>query len=209
MSKHPIRDKILNKIQEFEYGQPITYRELKSCGFDSAVQRSIKHFCQTGILTRVMTGFYVRPKRHASLPNIMVTCGPEKLAKVWAKERGYILTSTDFEEMYQLRFQTQMPIRPRFWTDGPNKTFKVGNASVSVEHVSSEKLKWHDIPLGRFYRAIQARDPEWVKPKELLEALKLLGQSDEEIGVSIATLTKEPSLSSWIPLLEAVRKSLP
>lgn len=113
------------------------------------------------------------------------------------------------EEMYQLRFQTQMPIRPHFWTDGPNKTFKVGNASVSVEHVPSEKLKWHDISLGRFYRAIQTRDPEWVKPNELLEALKLLGQSDEEIEVSIATLIEEPTLNRWIPLLEAVRRSLP
>jgi len=101
-----------------------------------------------------------------------------------------------------------MPVRTQLWTNGPSKTFKIGNASVSTRHVPPSKLLWHDIPLGRLFRALQALNPETTKPDELLRAFKLLGQFDEEIKVSISTLIKEPSLRRWEPLLKKTLDSI-
>lgn len=208
MSRRSVRDKILVRIQEFEPGQPIAYRKLKGYGSVSATQRWIKHFCQTGTITRVMTGFYVRPKSIAFLPNITVTCEPAALAKAWAQEKGYILTTTDVEELYRLRFQTQMPVHTQLWTNGPSKTFKIGNASVSIRHVPPSKLLWYDVPLGRLFRALQALNPETIEPDELLRAFKLLGHSDNEINIDIPVLIKESSLSRWVPALQAALDSI-
>ncbi len=208
MSRQSVRDKILVRILEFEPGQPIAYRKLKGYGSGSATQRWIKHFCQMGTITRVMTGFYVRPKSIASLPNITVTCEPAALAKAWAQEKGYILTTTDVEELYRLRFQTQMPVHTQLWTNGPSKTFKIGNASVSIRHVPPSKLLWHDAPLGRLFRALQALNPETTEPDQLLRAFKLLGHSDNEINIDISVLIKESSLSRWAPALQAALDSI-
>lgn len=95
MSSQSVRDKILDRILEFESGEHIAFRKLRGYGSDSATQRWLKHFCQKGTLIRVMTGFYVRPKPIASLPNITITCEPAALANAWAQEKGYILTTTD------------------------------------------------------------------------------------------------------------------
>ncbi|WP_339067159.1 DUF6088 family protein [Teredinibacter turnerae] len=208
MSSHSVRDKILDRILEFDPGQPIAYRELKGYGSGSATQRWIKHFCQMGTLTRVMTGFYVRPKSIASLPNITLTCEPAALAKAWAQEKGYILTTSDAEELYRLRFQTQMPVHTQLWTNGPSKIFKVGNASVSTRHVPPSKLMWHNIPLGRLFRALQALNPKTTNSEKLVRAFKLLGHSESETRIGLYTLLKEPSLAKWAPVLHEAIDSI-
>ena len=208
MSSQSVRDKILDRILEFEPGQPIAYRELKGYGSCSATQRWLKHFCRIGTITRVMTGFYVRPKSIASLPNTTITCEPAALAKAWAQEKGYILTTSDVEELYRLRFQTQMPVRSQIWTNGPSKTFKIGNASVSTKHVPPSKLLWHDIPLGRLFRALQTLNPNTTNPEKLVRAFKLLGQSESETRIGLSTLLKEPSLAKWAPVLQEAIDSI-
>ncbi|ABD79466.1 DUF6088 family protein [Saccharophagus degradans] len=208
MSRQPVRDKILRRILEFEPGQPIAYRKLKGYGSGSATQKWLKHFCQAGTITRAMTGFYVRPKSIASLPSITVTCEPAALAEAWAKEKGYILTTTDVEELYRLRFQTQMPMHTRLWTNGPNKTFRIGNAALSTRNVPSSKLLWHDIPLGRLFRALQALNPNTTNPEKLVRAFKLLGHSESETRIGLSTLLKEPSLAKWAPALHEAKDSI-
>lgn len=208
MSRQPVRDKILRRILEFEPGQPIAYRKLKGYGSGSTTQKWLRHFCQAGTITRVMTGFYVRPKSIAPLPNTTITCEPAAIAKAWAQEKGYILTTTDIEELYRLRFQTQMPVHTQLWTNGPSKTFKVGNASVSTRHVPPSKLLWHDIPLGRLFRALQALNPKTTNPEKLVRAFKLLGHSESETLIGLSTLLKESSLAKWAPVLHEAIDSI-
>ena len=208
MSRQSVRNKILGRIMEFASGQPITYRELKGYGSESATQRWLKHFCQEGTIIRVMTGYYVRPRSIASLPNLVVACEPTALAKAWTKENGYILTTTDFEELYRLRFQTQMSVHPQFWTNAPSKTFKIGNASVFIRHVPPSKLLWHDIPLGRLFRALQALNPETTRTEKLERAFRLLGLSENEIKIGISMMIDERSLARWSPALRAVLDSI-
>lgn len=208
MSSQSVRDNILGRILEFEPGEPIAFRKLRGYGSDSATQRWVKHFCQKGTLTRVMTGFYVRPKPIASLPNITITCEPEALAKAWAQEKGYILTTSGVEELYRLRFQTQMPVHTQLWTNGPSKTFKIGNARVSTRHVPPSKLMWHNIPLGRLFRALQALNPKTTSSEKLMRAFKLLSHSERETRIGLYTLLKEPSLAKWAPVLHEAIDSI-
>lgn len=135
-----LADKIYNRILKLEPTKPFPYRLLKGSGSESSTQRAVRQFCEEGHLVRVMTGFYVRPKKHKLLPDVTVTCSPENLAKAWAKERGYIFTTTRFEEAYFLRFQTQTPMQTEYWTNGSSRTFKVGNAIVFTRHVSDGLL---------------------------------------------------------------------
>ncbi|WP_460050011.1 DUF6088 family protein [Sessilibacter sp. MAH2] len=136
--------KIQDKLLKFKLGKPILYRELKEFGSNSSTQRAIRHLCQRGDLVRVMVAFYVRPKLLDSVPGVAITCSPEDLTLAWAGEQNHILTTTSFEESYRLGFQTQMPVKKLFWTSGLNRAFVVGNSTISVRHVSSFKLLWHD-----------------------------------------------------------------
>jgi len=202
MSQQTVRDKIQSHLIQLESGVPILHRQLKGFGSNSATQKALRSLCEEGSLVRVMKGYYVRPKKLTSIPSIAVTCTPKDIAKLWAKEKGYILTSTSFEEAYRLRFQTQMPVKTQFWTDGPNKVFTVGKATVSVKHVAASKLLWHDLPLGRLYRAMQVLKPEYTSEPDLKQVLKKLCTSDQEIDESMALLSSEPLLKKWHPKLQ-------
>lgn len=202
MTGQTVRDKIFNRILELEPARPIPYRLFRGFGSNSSTHRAVGQLCEEGHLTRVMTGFYVRPKKLKSLPNITVTCSPEDLAKAWAKERNYILTTTGFEEAYRLRFQTQAPIQTQFWTNGPNKTFEIGNALVFAKHVPDDLLLWHDLPEGRLYRALQEINPKYTRSRDFRKALSILYSSDKKRKCAVLLLLQNRSIQAWHSLLE-------
>lgn len=60
-----------------------------------------------GAVVRVARSIYVRPKQLSSIPGITVHTSPEKVARIWAKLRGYKLTSQGLEAAYNVGFQKQ------------------------------------------------------------------------------------------------------
>ncbi|WP_096084479.1 DUF6088 family protein [Agaribacterium haliotis] len=204
MNHQTVRDKIYCLLLTLEPAKPFPYRRLKGAGSESSTKRAIRQLCEEGHLLRVMTGFYVRPKKHKLLPNITITCSPENLTKAWAKERGYILTTTSFEEAYRLRFQTQAPVQTEYWTNGPSRTFTVGNAIASTRHVPDNLLLWHDLPVGRLYRALQSLSVEHTKPRELQKALSILYSTEKEISQALLQMEQNESFQKWLSILNKV-----
>ncbi|WP_353302581.1 DUF6088 family protein [Sessilibacter corallicola] len=203
MSRQTVRDKIYSRLLELEPATPLPYHLFKGLGSESSTQRAIRRLCEEGHLIRVMTGYYVRPKKHKSLPNITVTCSPETLAKAWAKERGYILTTTGFEEAYRLKFQTQAPVQTVYWTNGPSKTFKIGNAIAFTKHVADDLLLWHDLPVGCLYRAMLNMEAENSNSIKFNRALSLLFKSARARKKAISDLYQVKSLNNWTALLDS------
>ncbi|WP_230537058.1 hypothetical protein [Teredinibacter turnerae] len=76
---------------------------------------------------------------------------------------------------------------------------------MSTRHVPPSKLLWHDIPLGRLSRALQALNPKTTKPEKLVRAFKLLGHSESETSIGLSALLKEPSLAKWAPVLHEAK----
>lgn len=204
MSRQMVRDKIYSRILELEPAKPFPYRLLKGLGSESSTQRAVRQLCEDGHLIRMMTGFYVRPKKHKLLPNITVTCSPEDLVKAWAKERSYILTTTSFEEAYRLRFQTQAPMRTEYWTNGPSKTFKIGNAIAFTRHVPDDLLLWHDLPVGRLYRALRSLSVEHTKPRELKKALSIVYPNSRAFNETKSYLLQIGLIKDWEPMLRLI-----
>jgi len=199
-----VLERIQDKLSKFKPGKPIPYRQLKGFGSNSSTQRALRHLCQQGDLVRVMVGFYVRPKVLDSVPSVTITCSPEDLALAWAREQNHILTTTSFEESYRLGFQTQMPVKKLFWTNGPNRVFVVGNSTVSVGHVSSFKLLWYDQPVGSLYRALLDLPYEHTKEDEILSALRRLYDSENEARSALNQLIGVRQLRNWHPKFQSV-----
>lgn len=101
-----------------------------------------------------------------------------------------------------------MSVHTQLWTNGPSKTFKIGNASVCTRQVPRSKLLWHDIPLGRLFRALQALNPKTTKPEKWVRAFKLLSHSESETSIGLSALIKEPSLTKWAPMLHEAKDSI-
>lgn len=204
MGNQTIRDKIYLRIQKLECAKPFPYRLLKGLGSSSSTQRAVRRLCEEGHLEKLMIGFYIRPKQLKSVPSITVTCGVDDLVKVWAQERGYILTTTDFEEAYRLRLQTQAPMRTQFWTNGPTRLFQLGNAKVLTRHVPDRLLRWHDLPVGRLYRALRQVPASSAKPSSFKRALSMVCPEDHDKEVAKCLLLTAREIEEWHEVIREV-----
>ena len=192
---------IEQSLQAKASGIPISLKTFAQFGSKSAIKYALRRLCVTGRLINVCRGFYVKPKRLESVPSVVVSCSLEDVAKLWAKENGYILTSSGFEELYRLRFQTQAPISTLYWSNGPSRRFRIGNATVRIQHVSESKLLWHDRPLGRLYRALQSIAPEHATGSQLSKALSIVSSDHTEQECLLKELLSENALRKWHDLL--------
>lgn len=190
-TQHAIQ-RFLNMIDP---GAPISYSTLAKLGSKSSTQHALRQLCATEKLINVCRGFYVKPRHIKSLPQVALSCSPDSIAKLWALENGYILVSSGFEEMHRLRFQAQTPVKQLYWSNGPARVFRVGNATVTIKRVVESKLLWHDHPLGRLYRAMVSLNPKYTTRTQIEKALTIICSSDKQACVE--RLLSEKSLKKW------------
>ena len=172
----------------------------------SSVQHALRKLCKDGDLINIARGFYVKPKIVSSLPGVELSCSTESLAESWAKDRGYILTSTDTEEQYRLRFCTQAPMKIIYWSDGPYRTFQIGYSAIEIRHVADSKLIWHNQQIGRIFRALLTLRPDYCFETPLKKALFMLCHTESEVDNAILRLLSVKLLKNWKPILSKLLK---
>lgn len=198
MSTHQMVKTRINRIKR---GIPFAISGFYALGSRTSVQKSLSRLAKEGIIARVSKGFYSRPKPLESIPSIKVTANAEQVARSWAKENKHKLVSQGLEAAYQLGFQTQAPMKTIYWSNGPSRTFKVGNQEVIIRHAASSKLRWENSPLGLLFRALLSIKPEFIGLSELLNGFKRASIPKNEVQSVIKKLLKQPQLRSWQPTL--------
>lgn len=189
--------KVNERIARLRKGVPFSIEGFYKLGSRASVQKAMSRMVKEGEIVRVSKGMYVRPKPLPSVPSIKVTASPEQVAKAWAKERGFKLVSQGLEAAYKLGFQTQAPVKTVLWSNGPTREFKVGNATVSVRHVSPKKLRWLGRPEGTLLRSIAVTNPETIGIGAIKTALKRLSLSETEAKAVVKNLKNTSLPSGW------------
>lgn len=194
--------KVNERIARLRKGLPFSIESFYQLGSHTSVQKAMSRMVKEGEIVRVSKGFYVRPKSLPGVPGIKVTASPEQVASAWAKERGFKLASQGLEAAYKVGFQTQAPVKTVFWSNGPTREFKVGNASVSVRHVSPKKLHWLGRPEGVLLRSFAVTNPETIEIGAIKAALKRLSLSETEAKAVVKNLKSAPLPPGWQGKLE-------
>ncbi|WP_444997905.1 DUF6088 family protein [Aliikangiella sp. IMCC44359] len=185
------------RLRKIDKGTPFTIKHFSELGTRTSVQRILSKLCTEDKLVRVMRGFYVRPRILAYAKNAIFTTSAESLAKAWAEDRDYQLVEQGIESAYRLRFQTQMPVKLIYWSDGPNKLIQIGHSTVKIIHVSSFKLQWAKEPIGRVYRALLVTNPEYISEIKLRKALSICFQSIASKENGIKALLNDLRIKNW------------
>jgi len=103
-----VRDKLNNESK----GVPFLIRTYFNLG--SAIQRSFTKLTEIGEVQRLDRGMYACPQ----ILRLSYYGSAEDLACLWAKQFGLVLVAQGMEEAYRLGFQTQVPMRKVFWSNG-------------------------------------------------------------------------------------------
>jgi len=194
---------VKQRIQRIRRGAPFSITGFYELGSPSSVQKALSRLSKEGMIERVSKGIYVRPKPLASLPSIKVTTSAEQVARLWAKEHRYTLVKQGQESAYRLGIQTQAPVRTVFWSNGPSRTFVIGNEVVEVRHTKRQQLlRWHNQPEGELFRSLIVTPAASAGLQVLSIAFKRLGLSGPEARSTVARLRSSSLPQIWQHLLK-------
>ena len=145
-------EQVKQKIQEYPQGQPFSSRKLLGFGTRAAVDKALSRLVESGEVTRLSRGIYVRPKLNKYVGAVV----PEPIAIIRAKleAENETLQVHGAEAARQFQFTTQVPTRTVFYTSGSSRRFHIGNLSVELKHVAPRKLILAGQPAGTALTAL-------------------------------------------------------
>lgn len=197
-----IYSKVEHRLSRMQRGKPFSIEGFYSLGTLSAVQKAMSRLAQSGEITRVSKGYYVRPKPLAIMPSIKTTTSAIELAHTWAKDHGYALVPQGLEAAHRLGLQQQAPMKVIYWTSGPSRSFKIGSEVVEVKHRANKNLRWANKPEGALLRSLSVLSPSEVAESDILQVFNRLSLSGSEAANIVRKLREQVLPKSWQRKLE-------
>ena len=185
-SMQSIQKIMLKQIQAAGRGWAFSRIDFSELGRDGAIRLALVRLEEEDVIRRVLRGVYDYPKISTLLEEPM---GPDldQVAQALARRSGWRIQPSENTALNLLGLSTQVPARAVYLSDGPSKTYEVGNRRVMFK---KRALKESGFAL---------RESELV-----VQALKALGQERIDSGVR-ARLVKALPASIWKKMVKDAR----
>jgi len=153
-----IGDRIVNRIYGNGRGWSFSKKDFLDIADDGAIRLSLVRLTEKEKIRRVIRGIYDYP-RHSEL--LQETMGPDldQVAHALARKFGWRIQPSGNTALNLLGLSTQVPAQAVYLSDGPTKTYEIGNRKLTF---NKNALKESGFKL---------RESEWV-----VQALKELGR---------------------------------
>lgn len=175
-----ILSRVRNRLARYTKAHPFLIGAFYDLGSARQVCAAFAVCVKTGELKRLARGVYARPK-HIRFSNKPYFGSAEDLARLWAKQFGYVLVPQAMESAYRVGLQTQMPLREIYWTNGHSRKFQIGNELIEVRKRQNQSgLLLSNTPAGVLYRGLSVFEPRSLKLQQLQTACERLALTENE-----------------------------
>jgi len=177
-----IDNKMVSRIYGQQRGWAFSKNDFLDLGGDDAIRKALSRLEAKGTIRRVLRGLYDYPKISTLLNEPM---GPnlDLIARALARKHGWRIQPSENTALNLLGLSTQVPAQAVYLSDGPSKTYEIGNrALIFKKRILKESGFKH-------------RESELV-----VQALKALGRDriDSEVGSKLA---KALPASMWMKMV--------
>jgi len=131
---------ISNRIKHMPKGKPFSRAMFAQAGSRASVNKALSQMVLSGFLERVARGVYMRPKI-SEYTGKKVRANPIAVMEAVIRARGETIQIHGAEAVRRLGLSTQMQILPTYYTSGPTREIKIGNAVVRLRHTSRGRLQ--------------------------------------------------------------------
>lgn len=163
---------ILKRIRAKHRGFVFTPREFAHLGTRAAVDQALSRLQRSGQIRRLTRGVYEFPKIHPKIG--LLSPSPEAVANAIAKTTGSRITVSPAMAANLLGLSTQVPVQNVFWTEGPSRTIRIGNQTVSLKHVAPSKMIGAGTEAGIVVQAVRSLGKEGIHEISLHSLAKRL-----------------------------------
>ena len=153
-----IDDKLISRIYGNQRGWSFSKNDFIDLGSDDSIRKSLSRLEAKGTIRRILRGLYDYP-RFSKLLNEQMGPDMDQVARALARKFGWRIQPSENTALNLLGLSTQVPANAVYLSDGPSKTYEIGNRQL--------KFKKRALKESGF----KHRESEWV-----VQALKALGR---------------------------------
>lgn len=125
-----VEDKIINRIYGNGRGWAFSKNDFLDLGGDAVVRKALSHLEGKGTIRRVLRGLYDYPKMGNLIKGALAP-DPDQVAQALARKYGWRIQASENTALNLLRLSTQVPAQAVYLSDGPSKTYDLGNRSLA------------------------------------------------------------------------------
>jgi hypothetical protein len=124
-----IENKIVSRIYGQQRGWAFSKNDFMDLGGDASVRKALSSLELRGTIRRVLPGLYDYPRISTLLNESM---GPDldQAARALARKHGWRIQPSENTALNLLELSTQVPAQAVYLSDGPGKSFEIGNRQL-------------------------------------------------------------------------------
>ena len=138
-----VNKRLLRRIQRKGRGAVFSAKDFLDVGNRAAVDQALSRLARQGVIRRLDRGLYDYPQTSSRLG--LLSPLPIAVARAVARQTGSRIQITGARAANALGLTDQVPAKLVYLTDGPTRTLKIGNQTISLRHASKRNL----VGLGR------------------------------------------------------------
>jgi hypothetical protein len=197
-----VTDKVISRIYGKGRGWAFSQKDFADLGSSAAIEVALHRFQKKGTIRRVLRGLYDYPRYSRKLRQ-NVSPDVDQVAQAMARKFGWRIQPSGPAALNILSLSTQIPGQYTYYSDGPDRHYQIGKASLTFENAPLKEtgFKYHQSAV--LVGAIKSLGKEHIDRSTLTHIRDWL---DPKMQSAILKDTR--SVSSWIyrAIREALRK---
>ena len=162
MGKHKqsVDTQVLSRIEKHDAGWVFTPTDFVDLGSRTAVATALKRHKACGTIRQLGRGIYDIPRHHAKLGVLWPS--PEAIVASVKNRDSVRVKPTGAYAANLLGLSDQVPSKIFYLTDGPARTVKMGNMTISFKRTTPRNMATSDRVSGLVIQALR-----WLGPKNV------------------------------------------
>ena len=192
MRENTIKQNIYNKIQELPYGSVFVVSDFLDFGGNDAIKQNLKRFADEGLILRIATGLYYKPK-YSELLRENEAVDLNEVAKAIARNYNWSIAPSGENSLNMLGLSTQVPAYYEYISSGPYRDYYIDNMPLRFLHRNLKETQGYSPITALVIQALKSIGKENVTPKHIEILKSRISNEDKTI-----LLTEAKKTTAWI-----------
>ena len=190
--RQTIENKISYRIRGNGSGWAFSPKDFLDLGGRPTVDSALHRLTQRGEVRRVVRGIYDYP-RFSKLLDQHLSPDVDQVARAIARKFGWRIQPSGAIAANLLGLSTQVPAREAYLSDGPDRSYKIGNTTLAFEHTALKEAGFKLRESGLIVQALKSLGPERVTSEVIS---KIRAWLPEALRTKVLTDTR--TATGWV-----------
>jgi hypothetical protein len=188
----PVDQKVISRIYGHGRGWAFSQADFSGIGTRSAVDLALHRLASQGTIRRVIRGVYDYP-RHSEKLGRGLRPDMDQVARALARKFGWRIQATGMAALNLLGLSTQVLGRFAYLSDGPERTYRVGNQELVFQHTLLKEAGFRLRESSLLVQALKVLGPDRIDAETVRKLRRTV-----KAGMKEKILRDTRTASGWV-----------